>query len=103
MRANLPTDHALFLAHIDKPEQVAPIRPSTMSSWVVLVVERSGVNITIYKAHSIRSAASTKAVEKGHSIQAVKEHDGWSLNLNTFERFYYKPIAQDSTSIAITL
>jgi hypothetical protein len=47
-----------------------------MSSWVVLVVEGSGVNTTIYKAHSIRSASSTKAVEKGHSIQAVKEHAG---------------------------
>ncbi|KAG1050452.1 hypothetical protein G6F43_007274 [Rhizopus delemar] len=91
LRANLPTYHTLFLAHIEKPEQVAYIRPSTMSSWVKSIMERSGIDTTIYKAHSIRSASSTKAVEKGHSIQAVKEHAGWSLNSNTFERFYYKP------------
>jgi hypothetical protein len=57
---------------------------------------------SVYKAHSVRSALSTKAVEKGHSIQAVMEHAGWSLNTNTFERFYYKPSAQESSSTAIT-
>ncbi|KAG1169999.1 hypothetical protein G6F36_011988 [Rhizopus arrhizus] len=97
LRVNLPTDHTLFLAHIEKPEQVASIRPSTMSSWVKSIMERSGIDTTIYKAHSIRSASSTKAVEKGHSIQAVKKHAGWSLNSNTFERFYYKPTNQDSS------
>ncbi|KAG1488932.1 hypothetical protein G6F46_001125 [Rhizopus delemar] len=102
LRANLPTYHTLFLAHIEKPEQVAYIRPSTMSSWVKSIMERPGIGTTIYKAHSIRSASSTKAVEKGHSIQAVKEHAGWSLNSNTFERFYYKPTNQDSSSTAIT-
>jgi integrase len=102
LRANLPTDHTLFLAYIDKPEQVTSIRPSTMSSWVKLIMERSGVDTTIYKAHSIRSASSTKAVEKGHSIQAVKEHANWSLNSNTFEKFYYKPTTQDSSNTAIT-
>ncbi|KAG1044387.1 hypothetical protein G6F43_011463 [Rhizopus delemar] len=98
LRVNLPTDHTLFLAHIEKPEQVASIRPSTMSSWVKSIMERSAIDTTIYKAHSIRSASSTKAVEKGHSIQAVKEHAGWSLNSNTFERFYYKPTNQDFSS-----
>lgn len=46
-----------------------------------------------YKAHSRRSAASTKAVTKGNSILIVKKHTNWSLNLNTFEPFYYKPSA----------
>jgi hypothetical protein len=88
LRINLPTDHTLFLAHIDKLEQVASIRPSTMSSWVKSIMARSGVDTTIYKAHSIRSVSSTKVVEKGQSIQAVKENAGWSLNSNTFKRFY---------------
>lgn len=50
---------------------------------------------------SIRHIQSAQAVEKSHSIQAVKEHAGWSLNTNTFERFYYKPSAQESSSTAI--
>ncbi|EIE90780.1 hypothetical protein RO3G_15491 [Rhizopus delemar RA 99-880] len=60
LRVNLPNDHTLFLAHIDKLEQVVSIRPSTMSSWVKTIMERSGVDTTIYKAYSIRSASSSE-------------------------------------------
>jgi hypothetical protein len=102
LRVNLPIDHTLFLAHIDELKQVASIRPSTMSSWVKSIMERLGVDTTIYKAHSIRSASSTKVAEKRCSIQAVKEHAGWSFNSNTSEIFYYKPTNQDSSSTAIT-
>jgi integrase len=102
LRRNLPVDHTLFLAFIEKPESVTSIRPSTMSNWVKLLMEKSGIDTTKFKAHSIRAASSTKAVEKGHSIDSVKEHAGWSLNSNTFEKFYYKPTNQESSSTAIT-
>ncbi|KAG0975500.1 hypothetical protein G6F28_012905 [Rhizopus arrhizus] len=68
LRESLPVDHTLFLAYIDKPAQVSSIRPSTLSNWVKLLMDKSGVDTTKFKAHSIRSASSTKAIEKGHSI-----------------------------------
>jgi hypothetical protein len=54
-----------------------------------------------YPAHSIRAATSTKAVQKGVSIQKVKQHANWSQGSNTFEKYYFKPISQhhDSTKI----
>jgi hypothetical protein len=61
----------------------------------------AGVDTAIYKAHSIRSASSTKAVEAGHSIQEVKDHANWSRNSNTMEKYYYKPTAQKAKSTEI--
>jgi hypothetical protein len=65
-------------------------------------MKETGVDTIHFKAHSIRSASSTKAVEKGNSIQAINQHANWSLNYDTFEKYYYKPRAQDTTSIKIT-
>ncbi|KAG1137376.1 hypothetical protein G6F38_011359 [Rhizopus arrhizus] len=101
LRTNLPVDHTLFLAYIEKPNLVSSIRPSTLSNWVKLLMERSGVDTNHFKAHSIRAASSTKAVSKGHSIEAVKDHAGWSQDSRTFETFYHKPPNQESSSTAI--
>jgi hypothetical protein len=101
LRTTLPSDHTLFLAYIENPEKISSIQPSTLSKWVKDIMKLSD-NTTKYKAHSVRPASSTKAVERGHSIQAVKEHANWSLNTNTFEKFYYKPTTQTSSSSAIT-
>ncbi|KAG1497103.1 hypothetical protein G6F54_005998 [Rhizopus delemar] len=54
-------------------------------------MKQAGIDTEKYSPHPIRSAASTKAVEKGHSIENVKQHANWSRNTQTFERFYYKP------------
>ena len=59
---------------------------------------RAGVDTTKYKAHSIISASSTKAVEKGVDITRVKQHANWSLRSNTFEKYYFKPAAQQNNS-----
>ncbi|KAG1255818.1 hypothetical protein G6F68_010076 [Rhizopus microsporus] len=101
LRINLPVDHTLFLAYIEKPNLVSSIRSSTLSNWVKLLMEKSGVDTNHFKAHSIRAASSTKAVSKGHSIEAVKDHAGWSQDSRTFETFYHKPPNQESSSTAI--
>ncbi|KAG1180686.1 hypothetical protein G6F71_000043 [Rhizopus microsporus] len=51
----------------------------------------SGININKFKAHSLRSAASTKAVSLGVTIEQIKLHANWSLSSNTFEDYYYRP------------
>lgn len=63
---------------------------------------KAGIDTSIYTAHSFRSASSTKAVQQGHTIQSVKQHANWSLKSNTFEKYYYKPIAQQNANTAIT-
>ncbi|KAG2192273.1 hypothetical protein INT47_003862, partial [Mucor saturninus] len=102
-RKNLPEEHTLFLAYIDSDTQAATsIKPTTVANWVKSAMKLAGIDTKAYQAHSVRAAASTKAVELGHSIQDVKKHANWSLNSHTFEDFYYKPSSQTSTSTTIT-
>ncbi|KAG0733952.1 hypothetical protein G6F57_013986 [Rhizopus arrhizus] len=102
IRSSLPKDYTLFLTYLDnKDKETSSVRPSTVSNWIKSIMNKAGIDITEYKAHSIRSASSTKAVEESHSIQAVKQHANWSSNANTFERYYYKPTAQQSSSTSI--
>jgi site-specific recombinase XerD len=94
-RQHLPEDHTLFLSYLGIDEK--PSRQSTVANLIQTEMKKVGID-TRFKAHSIRSAASTKAVHRGSSIQAVKQHANWSLTSNTFERYHYKPTAQASTS-----
>ncbi|KAI9003534.1 hypothetical protein CLU79DRAFT_714313 [Phycomyces nitens] len=57
-------------------------------------MNEAGINIKTYGAHSLWSASITKAVLKETSIQSVKLHANWSLNSDTFERYYFKPADQ---------
>ncbi|KAG1036148.1 hypothetical protein G6F43_013106 [Rhizopus delemar] len=72
-RQHLAEDHTLFLGYLEVDSKpTTSVQPSTV-------------------AHSLRSATSTKAVMLGIPIDQVKDHANWSLNSNTFERFYYRP------------
>lgn len=91
MREKLSDDHTLFLAYIHDLGKVCSISPSTLANWVKKRMQEAGVDIQKYKAHSLRSASSTYAVQQGHSISKVKQHAHWSEKSNTFEKYYYKP------------
>ncbi|CEP10666.1 hypothetical protein [Parasitella parasitica] len=102
LRCDLPEDHTLFLANIDDGNSCRSIRPSTAATWLTTLMKASGVDTNVFKAHSLRSAASTKAVQRGVPIQTVKEHANWSLSANTFEKYYYKPSGQHARGSFIT-
>ena len=101
LRASLPQDHTFFLAYIDNKDKVASIRSSTVAGWIKDHMNKAGIDTSLYKPHSIRAAASTKAVGIGHSIHTVKTHGNWSQRSNTFEKHYYKPRRATTTSTAI--
>jgi hypothetical protein len=88
-----------YLNNLSK--SVTFVRPSTVAKWIQDERKEARVDTIHSKAHSIRSASSTKAVEKGNSIQAVKQHANWSLNHDMFEKYYYRLRAQGTTSTKI--
>lgn len=65
---------------------------STVSRWVKDVIQLSGIDVTIFKAHSTRTAASSKASSIGISVTEILKRAGWS-NESTFQKFYNKSIA----------
>lgn len=101
-RSHLPEDHTLLLTYLKKPDEETPtsIQGKTEAAWVQLHMREAGIS-SEYTTHSIWAASSTKAVQRGTSVSKVKDHAGWSLLSNTFEKHYYKPVGQDHASTII--
>ena len=67
-----------------------PIGPSTVSRWSLDVMKKAGINVSVYKAHSTRAAA-TSAGKGSVPIDVILSSAGWS-SARTFAEFYDKPI-----------
>ncbi|KAG1466195.1 hypothetical protein G6F56_004736 [Rhizopus delemar] len=90
----LPKNHTVFLANILGEKNGEPAHsasPVTIANWVKDSLTKAGVDTAIFKAHSLRSASSTKALTNGASLNTVKLHANWSLKSDTLEKYYYKP------------
>ncbi|CEI87698.1 hypothetical protein RMCBS344292_02107 [Rhizopus microsporus] len=61
LRHGLPDNHTLFLADIEKGEQIYSIKPATAASWIQQTMQEAGIDTKVYKLHSLRAAASTWA------------------------------------------
>ena len=76
---------AMFISN-NKPYQ--PVKPCTLAKWLLVAMERAGINTTTYKAHSVRSASATDLRNKGMSLAQVLERGNWSSSTRTFRLFY---------------
>ena len=65
------------------------VSSSTIARWLTLVLVSSGIDTSIYKAHSYRSASSSAAKRAGMSVNNILKHANWK-SANTFYKFYYK-------------
>ena len=64
----------LFIANT-KPYQ--PVQLSTLAKWLLLAMTRAGIDTTLFKAHSTRSASATQMKQSGMSETSA-----------TFAKFY---------------
>ena len=76
--------HVLFLSTIGAHK---PVKPSTISGWMVCMMKASGIDTEVFKAHSTRGASTTKAFVEGLSLSDILTRANWS-NAGTFKRFY---------------
>jgi len=74
----------LFLSWIGKHD---PVTSSTIARWLKTFLQEAGINTNIFKAHSIRGGASSKAAFSGVEILQAAD---WSSE-STFQRFYHRP------------
>lgn len=88
------TDHVrgsekrLFISYI-KPYKV--VVSSTISRWIRIVLQQSGIDTNQFKSHSVRGAAASKAKLSGVSIHDILNVAGWAIE-KTFANFYNKPV-----------
>ena len=78
----------LLLSYIQPHKQVVP---STISGWLKNVLKASGINVSLFTAHSTRSATTSKASASGLSVIEILERGTWSSK-STWQRFYKKDI-----------
>ena len=78
----------LFLG-MNKPHK--PISVTTISRWIKNTLELAGVDISVFQAHSVRGAASSKALLKGLSVKAIMDRGNWSME-STWQRFYHREV-----------
>ena len=56
-----------------------------------MVLKNAGIDTDIFKAHSVRGASTTAAVNSNVPLDDVMKMADWS-RVSTFQKFYYKPI-----------
>ena len=61
------------------------------------MLETAGIDISTYKSHSTRAAASTAMTENLFPVEEILRTAGWS-NVQTFAKFYDKPVDSARTA-----
>ena len=84
-------DGGFFISFKPPPKALTA---TTIARWVVNVLKEADVNVSVFSAHSTRSAASSKASDKGLNLAEISKAAGWS-NAKTFAMFYKKTISEN--------
>ena len=87
----------LFISVI-KPHRV--VSSSSIARWLKRILEVAGVDTSIFSAHSVRGASSSKASNMGISTNDILIAADWSSE-SVFETFYYKATQDPSYGRAV--
>lgn len=79
----------LFLTY-KKPYKEATSQ--SISRWIRLVLDKSGINTSIFTAHSTRHASTSAAVNRGINIDTIRKTAGWTASSDVFAKFYNRPL-----------
>ena len=86
-------ENNFFISYV---QPYKPVTSTTIARWVTDVLEKSGINITTFRAHSTRSASSSKVSKCSKlSLKEIAKAAGWS-NTQTFARYYNKEIINEN-------
>ncbi|CAK1579485.1 unnamed protein product [Parnassius mnemosyne] len=64
----------------------------SISRWIKNVLAESGVDVTVFSAHSTRHAVTSAARSAGVSLDTIRKTAGWSSASETFAKFYHRQI-----------
>ena len=67
-----------------------PVSRDTISRWVKTVMQKSGIDVNLFKPYSTRAAATSKAFLKSVPLEHILSFAGWRSS-DTFANFYKKP------------
>lgn len=76
----------LFLSLDDRHVNVTT---RTISRWILLGMDKAGINIETFKAHSMRGASASTFRAKGMSLQRILKRGRWA-NRSVFKKHYLR-------------
>ena len=68
----------LFISYV-KPHKA--ITSQKLAHWIKNIMEEAGIDITIFKAHSVHGGSSTAAAEKGALMADILRTADWRFHL----------------------
>ena len=71
------------------------VQGATVARWIKQMLENAGID-SKFKAHSTRSASTSKAYKAGASIVEIMEAACWSEKGSTFFKFYNRELPETS-------
>lgn len=80
-----------------KPHRAATSQ--TIGRWLKQTLGDSGIDISIFGAHSTRHASTSAASRAGVSIDVIRRSAGWSEQSAVFANFYNRPVVDPATSL----
>ena len=83
----------LFISFL---KRFKPVSRSIISRWIKVVMCKSGINVELFRLHSTRAAATSKASESSVPLDQMLATAGWSSS-STFAKFYHKPIGANNS------
>ena len=87
----------MFLAVV-RPHK--PVCSSTLARWLKSLLDKAGIDTSIFKAHSTRSAAASAAASTGITTGDTLKAADWSSE-TVFTKFYYKPLRSGTFGAAV--
>lgn len=90
----------LFLA-LKKPHRA--VTSQTLSRWIKNTLQKSGIDVSTFTAHSTRHASTSAAFSRGVNLDQIRQTAGWTKKSQIFARFYNRPITTDSHRFAYSV
>jgi site-specific recombinase XerD len=80
-----------------------PVTSQTISHWLCKVLEMSNIDTSVFSGHSFRHASTSKASNRGVSIDSIFQRAGWSSGSKVFAKHYNKRIDDRSNFANVLL
>jgi hypothetical protein len=65
-----------------------------------MIMKSAGIDVSIFKPHSTRSAATSAACQQGVAVPDIIKHADWG-NATVFHRYYNRPKVHQGFAQAI--
>lgn len=75
----------------------------TLGRWIKKTLQKSGIDTTIFKAHSVRHASTSAAFKKGIDLNIIRKTAGWTKTSQVFAKVYNRPTVDKENIYADTI